>query len=236
MSKSTRICLGPDLLDQMSPTDPKAIASRRDIKRINFVMFQDAIMRSVISRSGVVSPKRVLDLGGGDATFTLNVVRRMNPQWRGVELVVVDRVDVVEPQTRIEFKKLGWDLKVVTSDVFAFLEHAEPRSFDLVLSNLFIHHFPADSLAKLLAMIASLTTSFVACEPRRSSLTVAGSAMLWAIGCTPVSVRDSVTGARAGFTAGEISELWPDHNSWDLFEYDKGLFSHCFVSCRRSNA
>lgn len=75
MSKSTRVCLGPDLLDQMSSDDPRAIASRRDIRRINAIMFQDTIMRNAISRSGLATPKRVLDLGGGDGTFALKVMR-----------------------------------------------------------------------------------------------------------------------------------------------------------------
>jgi SAM-dependent methyltransferase len=233
MSKSTRVCLGPDLLDQMAPEDPKAVASRSDIKRINSVMFQGAIMRSAISRCGLGAPKRVLDLGGGDGTFTLNVARRMSPQWQGVELVIVDRVDVVESLTKREFEKIGWDLNIVVSDVFSFLERAEKQQFDLILSNLFIHHFPADRLAKLLAMISSLTTGFVACEPRRSPLTVMGSAMLWAIGCTPVTVRDSVTGARAGFAKKELSDRWPNVSSWELSEYDTGLFSHCFVARKR---
>ena len=118
MFKSVRVCIGPDLLDQMTPDDPKAIASRRDIKRINAVMFQAAVMRGAISRCDLASPKRILDLGGGDATFTLSVARRMRPQWRGVELVIVDRMDVVESQTKRDFEKIGWDLKVVTEDVF----------------------------------------------------------------------------------------------------------------------
>src|ERR1700756_836309 len=105
MLKSSRICLGPDLLDQMAPEDPKAVTSRRDIKRINAVMLQDAVIRSAISRCGLVSPRRVLDLGGGDGTLTLKVARRMTPQWRGVELVVLDRVDVVDSHTKREFGK-----------------------------------------------------------------------------------------------------------------------------------
>ncbi len=230
MFSSARVCLGPDLLDQMNPDDSKARASRRDIKRINAVMFQDAIMRGAILRAGVKAPRRVLDLGGGDGTLTLKVIRHMKPVWRDVEMVILDRVDVVEPQTKLEFEKLGWKLQVVTSDVFSHLEQLEKHSFDLVLSNLFIHHFPTDSLSKLLALISSITRSFVACEPKRSSLTVAGSAMLWAVGCTPISVRDSITGARAGFSEREISELWPDAAAWNVMEYEKGLFSHCFVA------
>jgi SAM-dependent methyltransferase len=235
MLKSSRICLGPDLLDQMAPEDPKAVASRRDIKRINAVMLQDAVIRSAISRCGLVSPRRVLDLGGGDGTLTLKVARRMTPQWRGVELVVLDRVDVVDSHTKREFGKLGWHLKVVAADVFSFLQDAEKHPFDLILSNLFIHHFPSDHLAKLLFLVSSLTTGFVACEPRRSPLTLAGGAMLWAIGCSAVTVRDSVTGAKAGFATREISDLWPDPQSWELSEYEKGVFSHCFVARKRSS-
>lgn len=233
MSKSVRVCLGPDLLDQMTSDDPRAIASRRDIKRINAVMFQDALMQSAIARGGFDAPRRILDLGGGDATFTLKVARRMKPAWRDVELVVVDRMNVVETKTTREFEQIGWNVRVVTTDVFAFLDQSGQAPFDLVLSNLFIHHFPAGELERLLAKIANSTAGFVACEPKRSPLTVAGSAMLWAIGCTAVSVRDCVTGARAGFRDREIADAWPDQTSWQLSEYDSGMFSHCFVAKKK---
>jgi len=236
MSKMMRVCLGPDLLDRMSAEDPRAIASRRDIKRINAVMLQYSVMRDAIRRCGLSAPKRVLDLGGGDATFTLKVIKWMRPQWRGVEFIILDRMNVVEPETIREYEMMGCTLKVVNEDVFSFFENAGKERFDLVLSNLFIHHFPAPELTRMLSLIAGVTKAFAACEPKRSVLSVAGSAMLWAIGCSSVTVHDSITGSRAGFAADDVTGLWPNASTWQVDEYNKGLFSHCFVARQRGIA
>ena len=52
-----------------------------------------------------------------------------------------------------------------------------------LLANLFLHHFETPRLARLLALVARRTRAFVACEPRRSALALAGARALGVIGC-----------------------------------------------------
>ena len=87
-------------------------------------------------------------------------------------------------------------------------------------------------LTRLLAHVARTAPLFVACEPRRAPLALAGSRMLWAIGCNDVSRHDAVVSVHAGFTGTELSALWPERAGWRLHEQAAGLFSHCFVARR----
>jgi hypothetical protein len=230
-----RKCIGPDLLDQLPAEDPRAIRSRRDIKWINSTMMQRGVMaRALMRRFADRKPRSLLDLGTGDGTFLLSVARRLAPRWKGIHAVLLDRVNIVSDETREAFNSLGWHVDVVADDVFSYLQRPRSTLNDLVIANLFIHHFPERELARLLALIAQSTRAFVACEPRRSWLGIFGSRMLWAIGCSALSIHDCIVGVRAGFIDGEISSSWPQDGSWQVDEYASGPYSHCFAACRNA--
>ena len=101
--------------------------------------------------------------------------------------------------TRAASPMLGWQLDARRIDVFDFLD-AERHAADVVVANLFLHHFPDGALARLLRAAARLAPTFVACEPRRSLPALAGSKLLFAIGCNDVSRHDAVASVRAGFS------------------------------------
>jgi Methyltransferase domain len=229
-----RTCLGPDLLDQLPAEDPRAIRSRRDIKRINAVMLQRAVMaRAIVRHLNDVKPRSLLDLGTGDGTFLLSVVRRLSPRWSGVHAVLLDRVNIVSDATREAFNSLGWSIEVVAEDVFSYLQRRRHSLDDVVTANLFIHHFPDEHLKRLLHLVAQSCNAFVACEPRRCLRGVIGTRMLWAIGCSRLSIHDSIIGVRAGFVDREITSAWPQAGYWFLDEYASGPYSHCFAARRK---
>ena len=123
-------------------------------------------------------------------------------------------------------------METAEADAVAWLQQAAPESIDLMLANLFLHHFPTPQLTALLASAASRANLFMACEPRRSCAAIAGSFLLGAIGCNDVSRHDAVVSVRAGFAGRELSALWPAASRHRLEEYATGLFSHCFVAQR----
>ena len=119
-----------------------------------------------------------------------------------------------------------------TADVFHSLaKDSEPT--DVILSNLFLHQFDDDPLREMLRLAALRAWLFIACEPRRSPLALAGSKMLGLIGCNSVTRNDAVVSVRAGFTGREISTLWPAPAAWAMEETSAGLFSHSFWARRR---
>jgi hypothetical protein len=123
-------------------------------------------------------------------------------------------------------------VEVVTADVFDWLAQPAEAPVDLMLTNLFVHHFAGERLSLLLAGIAQRTRMFMACEPRRALVALAGSHLLGFIGCNAVTRNDAVLSVHAGFNNQELSALWPDHDHWALREWPAGLFSHGFVAKR----
>jgi SAM-dependent methyltransferase len=217
-------------LDSLPADDPRAMRSRRDLRRVNAIMLQARIMARLLkSHWSGMQPSKIVELGGGDGTFMLRVARKL--RWRDVDLVLVDRQDIVADETRSRFADAGWRVQVRRSDVFAFLDH-ERDAADVVVANLFLHHFSDASLARLLRAAALLAPRFVACEPRRSFLSLTGSRLLFAIGCNDVSRHDAVASVRAGFAGSELSRLWPNGEGWGLHEASARPFSHSFVASR----
>lgn len=225
--------LEAEWLDELPPGDVRAIRSRADLRRVNALMGN---ARCIASALEGFLPRgdflRVADLGAGDGALSLAVARRLKRPR--VQLTLVDRAPVVHGVTLQRLDALGWQARIAASDVFDFLAPRGER-FDAVFANLFLHHFDRPRLARLLAAVAGCTRLFVACEPRRSRLALAGSRLLWALGCNDVTRHDARVSVRAGFSAAELSSLWPA-GGWKTSERAGWPFSHLFVACAATSS
>jgi Methyltransferase domain len=213
----------PEWLDELPAHDPRAQRSRRDLVRINALMGNAAIVAGELRQF-----RSIAEIGAGDGGFLLRVARAV--ETRDAEAILVDRQDIVSDATRTQFAALCWQARSVRADVFDWLEATPP--VDAIVANLFLHHFEPPRLAAMLALAAERTRVFVACEPRRSSLALAGAHLLGVVGCNDVSRHDAVVSVRAGFRDAEISALWPRAGAWSLREGARGPFSHLFVAAR----
>ena len=82
-------------------------------------------------------------------------------------------------------------------------------------------------------MIAARSDRFLACEPRRAWLALAGSHLLGVIGASAVTRADAVLSVHAGFRGQELTAVWPAAGvAWQVQESSAGLFSHCFRAAR----
>lgn len=220
----------PELLDSLPPDDPRAIHSRRDLRRVNGLMRNDAIMADALKTNLSKAPKKIIELGAGDGDFLLRVARKMSPQWPRVNAVLLDLQKNVSRETEEAFGKLNWSAEVVVADVFD-----QPEiSAAVIVANLFLHHFETEQLVRLLMQVSNQANLFVAVEPRRAVWPLFCSRLLGAIGCNDVTRHDAVVSVRAGFTGTELSELWPDRLNWELSEQAAGAFSHCFIARRKT--
>jgi len=230
----------PELLDELAPENPQAMGSRKDLQRINALMGNDATMaRALRAAFPGQGPGRVTELGAGDGEFMLRVGRRLCRAWQGATVALLDRQNIVRPETSNRFAALGWLLETVTADVFDWVHRPAGEPIEALVANLFLHHFSEAQLAELLREAAKRTQVFAAVEPRRSLWGLTFSRLLWLIGCNRVTRHDAVISVRAGFFGQELSQLWPADGSWRLKERPAGLFSHLFVaqrigSCARS--
>jgi hypothetical protein len=231
--------LEPESLDHLAPGDPAAQRSRRDLRRVNAFMGARRILARALVRAlpaKGTAPLRIVELGCGDGRLMLEVVRHRGNRWPGASLDLLDRQPVVEASTLVAYKAAGWQARTLVGDAmdWAAQGDAAPR-WDVVVANLFLHHFEGDALRRLLAGCASRADALVACEPRRSGFALAASHLIFFLGANAVTRRDGVLSVRAGFIGAELSAAWPgDCAAWRLTEYDEGLFTHCFCAARIS--
>jgi hypothetical protein len=219
----------PELLDALPPEDPRATRSRQDLRRINRLMGNHYLMASALEkyRGGSMSGK-FTELGAGDGTFLLRVAKTIRPHWSDVKATLLDLQNNLSRGTLADFAALGWRAKAVTANVFDWPQTTEAG--EVVVANLFLHHFEDAKLAELLRLVAERATLFIAVEPRRGSWPLFCSRLLWVIGGNAVTRHDAVVSVRAGFSGGELSALWPDKPDWRLTEERAGMFSHLFIA------
>jgi 2-polyprenyl-3-methyl-5-hydroxy-6-metoxy-1,4-benzoquinol methylase len=214
----------PEWLDELPAEDPRAVGSRRDLRRLNWLMNNPGIVARALRTPP--SPKRVLDLGAGDGSFALRVATLL--QLRNVYFILLDRSAWPPSSVRKRFAALNCTVALSQRDVASGLAVAE--NVDVIFTNLFLHHFKREQLRQLLGNVAAHCDFFVACEPQRSWFGLAGSRLLGLIGCNQVTRHDAVASVRAGFRGRELTQHWPMDGNWSIKERAAGLFSHLFVA------
>ena len=236
-----------ETLDGLAESDPAAMRSRRDLQRIHRLMGTRGIMSRALQRllatRPAAAPLRLLELGAGDGSLMLGVARVLGARCPAVDITLLDRQDLVTRSTLDGYARLGWTASTQVVDVFDWASSQspaarEPNAFwDVIVASLFLHHFEGPALATLLAAIESRARRFLACEPRRARLALAGSHLVGAMGANAVTRKDAVLSVHAGFRDQELSALWVgDRAFWTVYESPAGLFSHCFLAERNGLA
>jgi len=239
----------PEVLDGLAANDPQAQRSRRDLQRVHRVMgTRGTVLRALRAlpiRRSSTRPLQVLELGAGDGSLMLGVARTLQFEWPAVALTLLDLQNLLTPSLSADYAAVGWHAGAQVCDALAWAEGADvdclPRAaprWDLIVVNLFLHHFQTPQLTLLLAAIAARSEHFFACEPRRGGLPLAASHLIGALGVNAVTREDAVLSVRAGFRGNELTAMWPANApgsstqwlpKWTLREYSAGLFSHCLM-------
>jgi hypothetical protein len=222
----------PEWLDALPALDPRALRSRRDLSRVNALMGNAHRVARELARHLGPGPHALAELGAGDGAFALALANTRGLRGRSAELALVDRQPCAGPFYIAALRERGWHAAAVQADVFAWLAAPGAGRRDAIVANLFLHHFEAAALSRMLALVARRTRLFVACEPHRCAFALAGASLLGAVGCNDVTRHDAVVSVRAGFAGREIGALWPQDGRWHIEEGARGPFSHVFVARR----
>ena len=225
--------LTPEILDSLPPSDPAALASRRDLQRIHPFLGQHRLWIEWLRKTYPSAPPRSLaDLGCGDAHLLAQILPLAFPGGgNGCHLLLVDRQPCVSSAILAQFRQAHWQPSVLSATAFSWAQST--TAVDLVLTNLFLHHFEDAPLEKLLREISRIAHRFAAAEPRRNLAGTIGSHLLRLLGCHPVTLHDARVSVAAGFRAKELSQLWPSSTTWSLQEKQTGPFTHFFSAERK---
>ena len=180
----------PELLDTLSDDDPAAQRSRRELRLINAIMGNHRWLAREIRRS--VRPGwRVLELGAGDGTLGARLISSGICEPR--QLIGID----------LASRPAGWPAEAawMQGDVFA---GALPEA-EIVVANLFLHHFEPEALAQLGARLPAKCRIVLASEPARRRLHLAQGALLSVLALLGrVTRHDMRVSIRAGFLGDEL--------------------------------
>ena len=248
-----------EILDGLADDDPAARRSRRDLARIHRCMGTQGIIARRLRRSALGAGTgqarlSVLELGAGDGTVLLGVARKLRSHWPPVVLSLLDRANLVRRSTVERYARFGWRAVPKVADVHAWAARDDGERWDLIVANLFLHHFDGAELDGLLAAVAARTRCFLACEPRRGWAAAVASRLVGVIGASAVTRADAVVSVDAGFRDLELGARWPLAHTmtspsatsgsvarspavtgparWVLHESAAGLFTHCFYAER----
>lgn len=198
----------PELLDSLPFHHPDAIRSRRDIRLINGLMGNFRWLRGQLSRQ-LRPGDHVLELGAGDGTLTRSLLSRRI--LRPDQLLALD----LHPPPPDWPAAATW----LQQDLFA----GPLPEADIVIANLFLHHFEDPQLARLGELISPRTRLLLLSEPeRRHRYLWTGPLLCYLFRLNHVTLYDMRVSIRAGFRGSELIEAlqlqsWQTRQSHSFF-------------------
>jgi len=232
----------PEWLDELAAADPRAHHARRDLRKLNIIMGHASGIAAHFRQhwlSGTIGmnagkPLRIVELGSGDGALMLRIGQKQARSLGPATLKLIDRQGVTSKSTISRLAARGWNAENVQADVFDWLSESTNYA-DIIFCNLFLHHFEAEPLSRMLSLIRQRTRTFIAFEPRRTRFASASCRLLRVIGCNDVTRHDAVVSVAAGFKGLELSGVWGSENGWRLEEHACHLFSHVFLATKDAN-
>lgn len=145
---------------------------------------------------------RILDVGAGDSRLAAHLQSELASRNRSVEFVALDR--------RLSHLRNGNHsprmLSRVAADV-AHLPFAE-KSFDVVMCNLFLHHFSEDETVVLLRQFAGIASDAVLVNDlERNLLPYLFIRVAWPFARSLITRHDGAASVRQAYTRNELAAL-----------------------------
>jgi hypothetical protein len=192
----------PELLDHLPAADPEAQRSRRDLRRINFLMGNERWVCRTLRRFPQMVGCGIVEVGAGDGKLCEKMANLF-------PLAPVTAYDLAPRPAELD-SRVRWQ----QGDLFTM---PPPESGGVRVANLFLHHFEGESLRDL-GRWCEDAELLVFSEPDRAILPH-GLGGLMRPFINRVTRHDMHVSITAGFAAGEIPRLLGlDLASWRFEE------------------
>jgi hypothetical protein len=180
----------PELLDHLPAEDPDAIASRRDLRRVNFAMGNERWILRTVRRFPEAAAKGIVEIGAGGGDLAEKLVREF-PTAAVAACDLAPRPGGLDP--RVHWRQ---------GDIFS--DFPAPGA-GILVANLFLHHFEGEELRRI-GRLCEAFEVLVFSEPDRARLphVLGGLAHPF---INRVTRHDMHVSIRAGFRRGELPDL-----------------------------
>lgn len=210
----------PELLETYADDHPDAIIGRKDLLLVNGIMGNHRWVMRTLKRE--MQPGwRLTELGAGDGALSLKLFR--GGIIEGHQLHAMD----------LAGRPASWpaDAKWMQGD---FTVSPLPAT-EVVLANLFLHHFQPDQLRALGERLSPETQLIIAAEPARQYIhTLLGRLFCGLTRLHPITRHDMQVSIRAGFRGNELAELLGLGPEWVTTASSRPFGAYRFVARRRS--
>lgn len=189
----------PELLDALSHDDPAAQRSRRELRLINIIMGNHRWLCRTLQEQGI-RHKRVLELGAGDGALARQLWGKslaMPAHWSALDLAPMPA---------------DWPPEATWHQGDLFFMPKIPEA-DIIVSNLFLHHFQEEQLRDLGMRLPESCRVFIACEPARRRIhALQGWLLSTLVNLCPVTHHDMLVSIHAGFVGDELKRALGLHD------------------------
>jgi hypothetical protein len=206
----------PEWLDTLSQEDPRAIASRRDLRLINGLMGNLRWMRKRFL-SKIRPQDHVVELGAGDGALGKSL--SWSGDYCGMDLAAMPSV---WPE------HYDWH----QGDCLAATATSRLREASVVVGNLVLHHF-SDAQLQTLGTRFEQARLLCFCEPARRSRHLWQGKALGLFGINEVTRHDLPISVRAGFLADELPRALGLGSEWQITVQLTWLGAYRFFAERR---
>ncbi|MBU3665467.1 MAG: class I SAM-dependent methyltransferase [Chthoniobacterales bacterium] len=191
----------PEILDNLPPDAEGVREARRDLRRINAIMGNHRWIRSALQR--LVQPDdRVVELGAGDGSLAL----RARDVIRNASGSRYSALDLAPPPHDwpggLEFEWIQGDWR----------ESCARHAPDVVVANLFFHHFDDAELRAGAAAFLASARVIICREPARHRAWMRH--LLLPLGLHPITRHDMAVSIRAGFLHSELPQALGLDKNW----------------------
>ena len=181
----------PELLDTLPQDDPAALRSREELRFINQLMGNHRWLCRTL-RKPQFRGRHVMELGAGDGTlarraWSAGIVKPAH--WSALDLAPVPA---------------QWPRESVWHQRDLLMLPVLPDA-EIILANLFLHHFHDAQLAELGRRLPDSCRTLIACEPARGWVhSLQGRVLSALAGLSHVTHHDMLVSIRAGFAGDEL--------------------------------
>ncbi|MDQ8194278.1 class I SAM-dependent methyltransferase [Coraliomargarita sp. SDUM461004] len=189
----------PEILDALPACNPDAIASRRDLVKINHLMGNFRWFNTIIKSQQPQA--RYIEIGAGDGSLAKRLCKLLPPGN-------YDALDIAAKP-----RACPNNCKWIVMDL---LQYPNYTHYTHLIANLILHHFNSSQLSRLGTHIQnSGIQKLIICEPCRRAIHKLQLRAGKYIGFNYVTLNDGCISVDAGFRGHELAEqLGLSHKEW----------------------